>query len=72
MKLDSKVYDVLKWVVITVLPAAAVLIGTVGPTLGWQYTDTTVTILNAVTVFLGATIGVSSINYQKQDQGGIE
>lgn len=69
MKLKSNVYDILKWVVITVMPALAVLIATVGNSLNWQFTEITVIILNAATVFLGAVIGVSSINYQKGEEG---
>ena len=63
--MNNKTYDYLKWMVLTVLPALAVLISTVGGSLSWDYTDITVTILNAVTVFLGASLGVSSINYHK-------
>lgn len=63
--MNNKTYDYLKWIVLTVMPALAVLIATVGGSLKWEYTEITVTVLNAVTVFLGASLGVSSINYQK-------
>ncbi|WP_086348541.1 phage holin [Candidatus Enterococcus clewellii] len=63
--MNNKTYDYLKWIVLTVMPALAVLISTVGGSLKWEYTEITVTVLNAVTVFLGASLGVSSINYQK-------
>ena len=65
MNIENKTYDKLKWGVLVIMPAVAVLISTVGNSLNWQYTDITVTILNAVTVFLGTSLGVSSINYQK-------
>lgn len=65
--MNNKTYDYLKWIVLTVLPALAVLISTIGGSLTWEYTEITVTVLNAVTVFLGASLGVSSINYQKKE-----
>ena len=67
MKLTNKQYNTLKWIVITVMPALSVLIGTVGGSLEWEYTSITTTILNAVTVFLGTSIGVSSINHAKSN-----
>ncbi|WP_430597513.1 phage holin [Enterococcus sp. AZ177] len=69
MNMNNKTYNLLKWIVITVLPAGAVLISTVGNSLDWQYTEPTVTILNALTVFLGTSLGVSSINYHKSGDG---
>lgn len=68
--LNNKTYNYLKWFVLTVLPALAVLVATVGNSLQWEFTEITVTILNAVTVFLGASLGLSSINYHKN--GGDE
>lgn len=65
--MNNKTYDYLKWIVLTVLPALAVLISTIGGSLKWEFTEITVTVLNAVTVFLGASLGVSSINYQKKE-----
>jgi len=63
--INNKMYDYLKWIVLTVLPAAAVLISAVGNSLNWTYTEITVTILNAVTAFLGASLGISNVNYRK-------
>lgn len=58
-------YDILKWIVITVLPALLTLFGVIGATLGWNFTDTVITIGTAVITFLGTIIGVSSVNYNK-------
>lgn len=63
--INNKTYDYLKWIVLTVLPALAVLVSTIGKSLNWEYTEITVTILNAVTVFLGGSLGFSSVNYHK-------
>lgn len=64
--MNNKTYDILKWIVITVLPASSVLIATIGNTLNYADTNTIVIILNAITVFLGATIGVSSTKYNEE------
>lgn len=65
MKMKDEVYDVLKWVVMIVLPAFSVLVKSVGTALGWAATDTAVTIVNAITLFLGACIGASNADYLK-------
>jgi len=65
--MNNKTYDILKWGVITVLPALSVLIATIGNTLNFANTNTVIIILNAVTVFLGTLIGVSSVKYNKED-----
>jgi len=68
MILNNKYYDILKWIVTIVLPASVALIGTVGGSLNWDYTEITMTIVGAVTTFLGATLGVSNSNYKKEDK----
>ncbi|MGG5375967.1 hypothetical protein IGI57_002474 [Enterococcus sp. DIV0213j] len=68
MILPDKYYTILKWVALTVLPAFAVFVSTVGSSLGWEYTNIVVTIINAVTAFLGATIGVSAANSNKKEK----
>lgn len=65
MKFNNKTYDVMKWVVMTVMPALAVFISTVGKALNWEYTELSVTLLNALTMFLGASLGLSSANYHR-------
>lgn len=64
MKLSNKVYDKLKWTVMTVMPALAVLLTTVGHLLGWVHTELAVNLLNAVTVFACAVLGLSNYSYQ--------
>ena len=59
--LPSKAYSVLKWLTLTVLPALAVLVGALGAVWGLPHLDAIVTTINAVALFLGATIGVSAI-----------
>ena len=63
--LTNKMYDILKWIVMIVLPALAALLTAVGEI--WAIPDMPriVLTLNAVTAFLGALIGVSSVNYNR-------
>lgn len=68
MKLNDKIYDVLKWVALVCLPALATLISVVLPL--WNLADeATVTAIvgtiSAVDVFLGALLGVSTAQYNK-------
>lgn len=58
----------MKWVVQIVLPAFIGLIGAVGGSLNWADTEITMTIVSAVTAFLGAILGVSNSNYKKEEQ----
>lgn len=64
-KLPDKVYDILKWICILVLPATAVLYGTLGVIWGWAYVDQIVKTINAIDLFIGTIIGVSTIGYNK-------
>lgn len=63
--LPDKWYNVLKWVSMIALPAVAVLVGVLGKTWGWDDVDKVVVTINAVGVFLGALIGVSTAQYNK-------
>ena len=40
MILPDKYYKIIKWGVLTVLPAISVLVATLGKGYGWQQTDT--------------------------------
>lgn len=65
MKLPNKVYDVLKWICLIVLPAVAVLYGTLGNTWGLPYVEQICITINAVATFIGVVIGVSTMTYNK-------
>lgn len=66
MKLNDKVYDILKWVGLIALPALAVFIGVIGPVWDIPYADQIVTTLNALGVLIGALIGVSAATIAKE------
>lgn len=63
--LNDKVYNVMKWVVVIVLPAISTLYSTLSATWGWAYADQISTTISAVTVFLGAVMMISSYQYKK-------
>lgn len=66
--MSNKVYDILKWIVTVVLPALLTLFGVIGATLNWEFTDKVITIGTAVITCLGTMIGVSSIQYNKNNK----
>ena len=68
IKFPDKVYAVLKWIVVIFLPALNTLIFALGGVLGF---DSAVVcgVISAVTVFLGALIGVSTYQYRKNQNG---
>lgn len=57
--LPDKVYQVLKWVALVVLPALAVFVNTAGPSLGLPHADVIITTLNALGLLVAACIGAS-------------
>ena len=68
MKLPDKVYNVLKWIALIVLPALAVLYATVGQAWGWPHIEAICITINAVATFIGALIGVSHLTMKKEQQ----
>lgn len=66
MKLDNKVYDVLKYIATIALPALITLYGVIGATLSLPHTQEIVTIAIAVDTCLGTMLGISSYNYNKE------
>ena len=65
MKFSNRTYDTLKWVILTVAPALMTLVSALGVLYGWQQTELTVAVIGAVTTFLGAITGVSSVKYNQ-------
>lgn len=65
--MSNKIYDILKWISVIVIPALVCLINTLGQTWGWQYTKEVSITIGAIGVFLGAVIQVSSAKYKNKD-----
>lgn len=66
MKLSNKNYDLLKWIAQILLPAAATLYVAVAGIWGFPYAKEIAGTISAVDLFLGALLGISSINYYKE------
>lgn len=66
MKMSNKVYDILKWIVVLVLPALATLYSTLAGVWALPLKDQIVTTITGVDVFLGAILQISSSTYKKQ------
>ena len=64
IKFPDKVYEILKWIVVIFLPALNTLIFALGGVLGFD-SSIVCGVISAVTVFLGALIGVSTYQYRK-------
>lgn len=65
MNLSNKTYDIIKWVALVVIPAAATLVLTVGKIWGLPYYDNIGATISAIGLFLAAIIGVSTNTYIK-------
>lgn len=65
MKLNNKVYDILKWLVIIVMPAVATLYAALAAVWAWPYADEVAMTISAVTALLGALLGISTAQYNK-------
>lgn len=68
MKLNNKIYDILKWFTMIALPAITTFYGVVGTTCNIPYTETVLTIASAFDVMLGTMLGVSNRNYNKSER----
>ena len=64
--MTNKVYDILKWVALIGLPALTALWLTLANIWGFPYAEAIGATLAAVATFLGAVLGISSINYAKK------
>ena len=65
MKINNKVYDVLKWVAMFFLPALAIFVQTIFRIWGLPYGNEITASIVAVNAFLSAILGISSIGYQR-------
>ena len=66
--MSNKVYDILKWIVMIVLPAILTFFGVLGATLNWNFTDTVITVGTAFITMLGTILGISNINYNAKNK----
>lgn len=65
MKLNDKVYEILKWLVMVVVPALTTFYVVLDKTFAWGYAETVTTISAAACACVGAIIGISTAQYRK-------
>lgn len=68
MQIPDRVYDILKWVALIVLPAIATLYGVLASIWGLPYGDQIVATITAIDTFMGALLGVSTYKYNKANK----
>lgn len=68
MKMSNKVYDVLKFIALILLPALGTLYFALAKIWGFPYAAEIVGTISAVDAFLGALLGISTAQYNKQNQ----
>ena len=67
MKLSNKVYDVLKWIAMYLLPAVGTLYFALSGIWGFPYGEQVVGTITAVDTFLGVILGISTATYSKRE-----
>ncbi len=67
MKLTNKQYDIIKFILFTVVPALTTLIGGLGMLYEFDVTQI-VTLIGLVSAFVGAVTGLSSSQYNKDNE----
>lgn len=67
MKFKNKTYDKLKTICLIILPALATFYGSLGQIWGFPMTEQVVLTITAIDTFIGTTLGISNINYKKEN-----
>ena len=68
--MNDKMYNILKWIAQLVLPAAGVLYFALASIWNLPYGEQVVGTITAVDAFLGAILGISTMNYNKNGKDG--
>lgn len=72
MTFDNKTYDFLKWIALIVLPSVGTLYFAIASIWGLPYGEQIVGTITAIDAFLGALLGISTSNYNKQEDDNTE
>ena len=67
MKLSNRVYNILKWIAMYMLPAAGTLYFALAGIWGLPYGEQIVGTITAVDTFLGVLLGISTAQYKKAE-----
>ena len=69
MKLPDGLYDVLKWLLIIVVPAFITLFSFLAQAWNWDIpVEAIVGTISAVATFIGVCVGISTYNYNKSKE----
>ena len=68
MKIPDRLYDVLKWITIILLPAISALYFALGGIWNFPYVEQIVGTIAAIETFLGALLGISTLAYNKENK----
>ena len=72
MKLSNKLYDVLKWIALYLLPALGTLYFALAGIWGFPFGEEVVGTITALDTFLGVILGISNAQYNKLDAVDID
>ena len=64
--MSNKVYDMLKWIALFLLPAIGTLYFALAGIWGFPYGEQVVGTITAVDTFLGVVLGISTARYNKR------
>ena len=66
MIFNNRVYDILKWVAIVFLDAVGVCYRALAAIWAWPFGDEVLATCSALSVFLGALLGISNAQYERK------
>lgn len=69
MKMSNKLYDILKWIAMILLPAIGTFYFALAGIWNFPYAEQVVGTITAVDTFLGALLGIASATYNKNQEG---
>ena len=70
MKLSNRVYDVLKWIALYLLPALGTLYFALAGIWEFPYGEEIVGPITALDTFLGVLLGISTAQYNRENANG--
>ena len=65
--MSNKLYDILKWIALILLPALGTLYFALAGIWGFPYAEQVVGTITAIDTFLGVLLGISANTYKKGD-----
>lgn len=71
MKIPSRVYDILKWILLIVVDAFVTVFMLLANTRGWDIpTEAIVTTITGISTFVGSCVGISTKSYYNDQKEG--